>query len=85
MKSNMKVILSAVGVVALLASPALAKSHERHHHHAAPSLANIPADAQASVGGPAFVVSPYSAETRTPVYAPRNNNLNPDFQLGGEQ
>jgi len=79
MKSNMKVILSAVGVVALLASPAFAKSHERHQH-AAPSLANIPADAQASV----VAVQPYSAQTRQPIYTPQNNALNPDYQLGGE-
>jgi hypothetical protein len=83
MKSNMKVILSAVGVVALLASPALAKSHERHHPHAAPSLANIPADAQAS-DAHSVVVQPYSAQTHQPVYTPENNGLNPDYQLGGE-
>jgi hypothetical protein len=82
MKSNMKVILSAMGVVALLASPALAKS-QRHQHHAAPSLANIPADAQAS-DAHSVVVQPYSAQTRQPVYTPENNGLNPDYQLGGE-
>ena len=45
MTSNLKVIMSAVGVAALLASPALAKTE---HHRTLPSLVNVPADAHAS-------------------------------------
>src|SRR5260370_34226379 len=49
MKSNLKVILPAIGVAALLVSPAMAKSNARHHntvHHFA---------AAASVSGPGNV------------------------------
>jgi hypothetical protein len=35
MKSNRKIILSAVGVAMLLVSPAMAKSHAWRHHHSA--------------------------------------------------
>ena len=72
MRTNLKVILSAAGVAALLASPALAKSHT---HQAAPSTVNVPYDARASVatftdihsaatapqhGGSARLRAPYS-------------------------
>ncbi len=78
MKSNLKVILSAVGVVALLASPALAKT--RHHHVASPyAVQQIPYDARASV------VEPYAASLPERALPPISNNLNPDFQLGGER
>jgi hypothetical protein len=46
MRTNLKAILSAVSVAALLASPAMANSHARHH--AAPSI--VPYGAHASVG-----------------------------------
>ena len=49
MKSNLKVILSAAGVAALLASPAMAKSPAQHHntvhHYAAPARAYVPSSA----------------------------------------
>jgi hypothetical protein len=56
MRTNLKAILSAVSVAALLASPAMANSHARHH--AAPSIA--PYGAHASVG-PYAPVAPYGA------------------------
>lgn len=49
MKTNLKVILSAVSVAALLASPAMAKTVR---HHAAPATAYVPSDARAIEGGP---------------------------------
>jgi hypothetical protein len=49
MKSNLKVLLSAAGVVALLASPAMADSSARHrsaiHRHAAPATVYVPGNA----------------------------------------
>jgi hypothetical protein len=81
MKSNLKVVLCAVSVAALLASPALAKSHARVHQ-AAPSLVNVPADARASVEayGPAQrVYSPNVYDSAL------HSGLTPDRQLGGER
>jgi hypothetical protein len=49
MKWNLKVILSAVGVAALLATPAMAKSHTRHYH-TAPAKGYVPNDAYGSAG-----------------------------------
>ena len=79
MKSNLKLILSAVSVAALLASPALAKSHARH---VAPVLSNVPADARGSVEsyGPAQRV--YSPNAYAPT---QQGGLTPDRQLGGER
>ena len=81
MTSNLKIILSAVGVAALLASPAMAKA--QRHQHKAPSLINVPADAQASArtNGPAVTV--YAPDVK--VQAHPINGLNPDFQLGAEK
>ena len=49
MKSNLKVILSAAGVVALLVSPAMAASGSRHHntvhHYGAPARGYAPSGA----------------------------------------
>jgi hypothetical protein len=46
MKSNLKLILPAIGVAALLASPALADSSARHHgsvhHYGAPARTYAP-------------------------------------------
>jgi hypothetical protein len=50
MRTNLKVLLSAVGVAALLASPAMAKSRTRHHHYAAPVTVYVPNDAYGSAG-----------------------------------
>src|SRR5579862_5220126 len=81
MKSSLKIVLSAVSVAALLASPALAKSHTRAHH-LAPSLSNVPADARGSVEsyGPAQRV--YSPNVYDPAL---HSGLTPDRQLGGER
>jgi hypothetical protein len=81
MTSNLKIILSAVGVAALLASPVMAKTAR---HQATQSLSNVPADAQASVSTYATpVVTPYSADVK--VQAHSTGNLNADFQLGAEK
>jgi hypothetical protein len=47
MRTNPKAILAAIGVAALLASSAMAKT--ARHHHAAPSIVRTPSDAQRSV------------------------------------
>jgi hypothetical protein len=47
MRTNPKVVLSAIGVVALLASPAMAKTVR--HYHAASFIVCIPSDSQRSV------------------------------------
>ena len=81
MTLNLKTILSAAGVMALLASPALAKT-ERHHQ--AQSLVNVPADAHASATNHATaVVTPYSPDVKVQPHS--NGDVNPDFQLGGER
>src|SRR5712671_7074654 len=74
MRTNLRVILSAVGVAALLASPAMAKSHARTDQ-AAP-----PYDAHASVAPyrPAQAVTVYAPDVRV---QPHENGINPDFQL----
>ena len=76
MTTNLKVILSAIGVAALLASPAMAKNVR---HHVAPSTIYVPSDARSSVapygateGGPYTPSGPASA------YSPANR----DFQDG---
>ena len=81
MNSSLKIVLSAVSVAALLASPALAKSHARAHH-AASSISNVPADARGSVEayGPAQRV--YSPNVYDPAV---HSGLTPDRQLGGER
>jgi len=83
MRTNLKVMLSAVGVAALLASPAMAKSHARTHQ-AAPSLVNVPYDAHASVApyAPAQAVTVYAPDVR--VQPHENGRINPDFQLSHE-
>jgi hypothetical protein len=80
MTSNLKVILSAVGVAALLASPALAKT--QRHEQTAPSLANVPGDAHASANFNASAVTVYSPDVK--VQAHPTSSLNPDFQLSTE-
>ncbi len=78
MRTNLKVMLSAVGAAALLASPAMAKSHQ-----AAPSIASVPYDASASVAPrtSAQAVTVYAPDVRV---QPHENGLNPDFQLSHE-
>jgi hypothetical protein len=78
MTSNLKLILSAAGVAALLASPAMAKSHAR-------TATAVPADAHASAapftGRP--VVTPYAPDL--PQRAHEAAGPNPDFQLSSEK
>jgi hypothetical protein len=82
MTSNLKVILSAVGVAALVASPALAKSHVRTNYVAP---AAVPADAHASVAPYAAqpLVTPYGANVPEPAH--ETAGPSPDFQLGSEK
>jgi hypothetical protein len=82
MKANLKVMLSAVGVAALLASPAMAQTHPRHRH-VAPATVSVPSDARASAPNGVF------RAPETPTYAPdapaprSYYNLGvPDFQDG---
>ncbi len=86
MTTNLKLILSAVGVAALLASPAMAKSR---HHDIARSLASVPSDVRAESYAAAPSYAPATSSQR--VYAPdlalpaHHGDLNPDFQLGGDK
>jgi hypothetical protein len=82
MTSNLKVILSAVGVAALVASPTLAKSQVRTNHVAP---AAVPADARASVAPNAAqpLVTPYGPDVREPAH--ETAGPSPDFQLGSEK
>jgi hypothetical protein len=63
MRTNLKVILSAVGVAALLASPAMAKTVRSH----AP-IKNIPSDARGSVAPLMNEGGPYSPSIPTSPY-----------------
>jgi len=77
MTSNLKVILSAAGVAALLASPALAKTE---HHRTAP-VVNVPADARASTGANGSLVTVYAPDVKVQAHP---TSVNPDFQLTNE-
>ena len=77
MTSNLKIILSAVSVAALLASPALAKT-ERHQ-----AASSLPADARASATPYAALVTPYAPDLK--VQANPTSSINPDFQLGSDK
>ena len=74
MRANLKVILSVVGVAALLASPAMAKQVRSHD---APSI--VPSDARGAVApNGANEGGPYTPSFPTQLYG-----NNPDFQGGG--
>jgi hypothetical protein len=73
---NVKVMLSAVGVAALLASPAVAKTA---HRQGTSTQVVVPAE-RANV--PA--VSPYGADVPQPAHKPING-LNPDFQINPDR
>jgi len=80
MNTNMKVMLSALGVAALLASPAMARTVPQHRS-VAPSAAYVPYDARASVAPyGTFEGGPY-----TPSQPGPRHGLNPDFQSGHPQ
>ena len=78
---NLKAILSAVGVAALITPPVMAKTSR--NQQAAPSLINVPVDAQASVRPNAAAVTVYSPDVK--VQAHPISSLNPDFQLGADK
>jgi hypothetical protein len=80
MTSNLKVILSAIGVAALLASPAVAKTE---HHRTVPSLVNVPADAHASASQYQPLVTVYAPDVRAQEHP--TSSINPDFQLSTEK
>jgi hypothetical protein len=83
MTSNLKVIVSAAGVAALLASPALAKTE---HHRTVPALVNVPADAHASAASASTngsLVTVYAPDVK--VQAHPSSTVNPDFQLSSEK
>ena len=72
MKANLKVILSVVGVAALLASPAMAKQKRQE------KLSVVPSDARASV-------TPYGVNeggTYTPSIAIPRYGYSRDFHVG---
>jgi hypothetical protein len=77
MRTNLKVILSAAGVAALLASPALAKSVR--HQPAAPSTVYLPSNAQGFVGPYGYGAGEGGAYTPS---APTTRGPNRDFQDG---
>ena len=79
MTSNLKVILSAVGVAALLTSSALAKTE---NHRAAP-VVNVPANAQGFAGPNGSAVTVYAPDVKVPAHA-TPTRVNPDFQLSTE-
>jgi len=77
MQTNLKVILSAVGVAALLASPAIAKSGR--HRTAAPLTIYLPSNAHGSVAPYGYGVpegGPYTPS------APITPGVYRDFQDG---
>ena len=74
MRKNLKAVLSAAGVAALLASPAMAKTVR---HHAAPSSVYVPSDARGSVGYGARESGPYTPSIPTPAHGQSR-----DFQDG---
>ena len=72
MRTSLKVILSAVGVTALLASPAMAKTVRSHA-----SIKYIPGDARGSVATPVNEGGPHSPSIPTLPYGGGR-----DFQNG---
>ena len=78
MGTNLKVILSAVGVAALLSSPAMARTPARSHQ-AARTIVNAPYSVRASVAPYAPAQTVYAPDL--PAQAHRYGGLTPDFQL----
>jgi hypothetical protein len=75
MRTNLKVILSAAGVAALLASPAMAKTVR--HQPAAPSSVYLPSNAHGAVGPYGYGVREGGPYTPSAPFSPRYNR---DFQ-----
>ena len=80
MKANLKVILSAIGVVGLVASPAMAKT--KRHQSAAPTIVYLPSNAHGFVGP--YGYGPGEGGPYTPS-APVTRGLNRDFQTDGSR
>jgi len=79
MNTNMKVMLSALGVAALLVAPAMAYTVPQRN--VAPSAGYIPYDARASVAPyGTFEGGPYTPSQPAPTHG-----VNPDFQSGHPQ
>ncbi len=77
MRTNLKVILSAAGVAALLASPAMAKTVR--HQPAAPSTVYLPSNAHGFVGPYGYGAGEGGPYTPS---APVTRGWNRDFQDG---
>jgi hypothetical protein len=75
MTTNLKVILSAAGVAALLASPAMAKTVR--HQAATPSTIDLPSNARGYVGPYGYGVREGGPYTPSAPFSPRYNR---DFQ-----
>jgi hypothetical protein len=74
MSTNLKVILSALGVAALLVSPVMAKTDR--HHHAGPS------DVRGAVVPEGAAPGPYTSGPYTPGVPSTTHGINGDFQNG---
>jgi hypothetical protein len=65
MKSNLKLLLSTIGVAVLLASPTMADTPARHHstarHHTAPARVYVPNSAYGYTGPNQRTVSDWCA------------------------
>ena len=75
MRTNLKVILSAAGVAALLASPAMAKTVR--HQHAAPPTVYFPSNARGFVAPYGYGPGEGGPYTPSAPFSPRYNR---DFQ-----
>jgi hypothetical protein len=88
MTSNLKVILSAVGVAALVASPAMAKSHV-HTNQLVPADARGAAAAYGAGIAAPYAYAPHQLVTPYAPNLPEQTHEMPgqsrDFQLGGEK
>jgi hypothetical protein len=82
MTSYLKLIVSAAGAVALLASPVLTNSvlAKTAHRHAAPADARALAEPSAPQVAPHAFVTPYGADVPQPAHS---SSVNPDFQVPG--
>jgi hypothetical protein len=82
MTSNLKVILSAVGVAALVTSPALAKPPVRTNQ-AAPAAVTAYGLGAVTPNAARPLVTPYAPNVREPAH--ETVGPSPDFQLGSEK
>ncbi len=80
MRTNLKVVLAAIGAAALLASPVAAKTVR--HRHVAPSATSTPYDAHASAVPYASYGVPNEGGPYTPSKPAPGYGKNNDFQDG---